>query len=255
MPIPIPPSTPAGAPPDAPPGGNQALPPVRQHDHYYLRERQNWATEQERMRHNEALYHIGEWIMLILIWDQLDFRAGLVGRCSRCTGSTGSKTARISAVYEQPRQNECPVCFGTTFEGGYRARIIRPGMITDVEETEKQGKRGSEHPAQVSVQTTSDFRSRPGDFMIRADGSRWRLSEAQRLQVRTGHLHPSAIDEGTSYMLRASAEETGSVAWTLPPDTITARAVLSRPMQLPGQFDWAAYEQIRGPLTPQGMIS
>lgn len=240
MPIPIPGSS----------GGAGIQPRV---PHYYLRQRQDWAIEQERLRHNEALYHLGEWIFLILMWTQLDHDRGLVARCTRCWGAGGHK-ARVAEAYKQPTQNECPTCFGTTFEGGFRARIVRPAMIADVEETEKQDRRGSAHPAGVTVQTMVDFRTRPGDFMIRADGSRWRLTDAQRLQVHQGYEHTNQADLGTSYTLRAGVEEIGSVAYLLPPTTATAMALLSRPMQLPGDFDFAPYEQTRAALIPESLI-
>jgi hypothetical protein len=244
MPIPIPPISPQAV-PDAPPG-ERVVQPTRPHRHYYLRDRQNWAVQQERMRHNEALYYVGEWVFFVLMWTEIDFSNGLVARCSRCW-TPGGKQERISEAFKQPMQNECPACFGTTFDGGYRARIVRPAMITDVEETEKQDRRGSAHPAGVQVQTTHDFRSRPGDFMFRPDGTRWRLTDAQRLQVHTGYQPVDQASMNVSYTLRAGLEEKGSVAYLLPPDLTTARAVLNQPMQLPGDIDWSRFEEIGAP--------
>ena len=249
MPIPIPPPAPEEVPVWTP-----APPSPAQGRRYYLRETQSWVISQERQRHRQALYSIGEWVFLILMWHQLDFEYGLVERCTRCwAGATTTKAYRVAEVYKQPIQNECPVCFGTTFEGGYRARIVRPAIVTDVEETERQDRKGSMHPAGTNVETTEDFRTRPGDFMIRADGSRWRLTDAQRIQVRTGHGHPTQPLASIAYKLRAAYEETTTVAYLLPPTSQTeVRAVLRQVMRFPGNF--AASESLRGPLVPDSII-
>lgn len=203
------------------------------------------------MRHVQALYFIGEWVFLILIWHQLDFERGLVGRCSRCWG--GGTTTRVAEVYKQPTQNECPVCFGTTFEGGYRARIVRPAIVADVEETERQDRKGSMHPATVTFETTYDFRCRPGDFVIRRDGSRWRVRSADRLQVRTGHLHPSQADTAVAYRLPAELEERSTVAYKIPPTGESEPArILGQPMRFPGDF--SAFEQVNAPLVPLSIL-
>jgi hypothetical protein len=221
---------------------------------YYLREPQDWQVEQERARHNQALYMIGEWVFIVLMWHQLDHARGLVARCSRCfAGASGSVDRRVSEVYKQPTRNECPVCFGTTFEGGYRARIVRPAIVADVEETERQDKRGSMHPAAVSFETTIDFRTRPGDFVIRADGSRWQVRSADRLQVRTGFEHSGTEDNAVSYKLQSALEEPTTVAYKIPPtDRLQVAGILRQQMRFPGDF--GAYEHLNGPLVPPSIL-
>jgi hypothetical protein len=245
MPIPIPSTG----------GALTPVPTVERAGHrpYYLRERQNWAIEQERMRHNGALYHIGEWIFLILMWHQLDFERGLVGRCSRCfVDEPTNKGRRIAEVYKQPLQNECPVCFGTTFEGGVRALIVRPAIAADVEESERQGAKGSMHPAALTFETTYDFRCRAGDYIVRADNSRWRINSADRLQVRTGFDHPDQFDDAVAYRLPAGLEDASTVAYKLPPDENVARLALRQPMRFPGNF--SAHEIENGPLIPPSIL-
>jgi hypothetical protein len=144
-------------------------------DEYYLRQQEDWATYQERMRHEQALYQVGEYSMFILMWSLIDFEEGLVVRCTRCYGTTGTIQQRVANVYNQPTQNECPDCYGTTFEGGIRAKIVRPTIWADQDEKEKLAQRGVVHPERVSVESTWDFRMRQGDFILRADGSRWRV--------------------------------------------------------------------------------
>lgn len=247
MPLPIP------APEPAPPTATSSGVDVRVRP-YYLREPRNWAVAQEIYRHNQALYDVGELVYLLLMWHELDFAAGLVARCSRCWGGAPtSKERRISAVYDQPRQNECPVCFGTTFEGGYRARIVRPAILADVEETERQDAKGSMHPASLSVETTVDFRLRAGDYLFRADGSRWQLSAVTRSMVRVGYEHPAQQESGVAYKARAGLEERTSVAYRIPPtDKLAVRQVLGQQRRYPP--DVAAYEDIRGPLLLDGVI-
>src|SRR6202012_4188862 len=121
----------------------------------------------------------------------IDFLRGLVQRCSTCYASTDPLANRITNVYNQPTRNKCPDCFGTTFEGGFRARMVRPVIINDTDETEKQDRRGTVHTDDIQVESTWDFRSRDGDYLLRADGSRWRLSAPMRTTLRTGFVYPS----------------------------------------------------------------
>lgn len=217
---------------------------------YYLRDPQDWAINQERMRHNQALYMVGEWVVLILMWTQVDFAAGLVQRCSTCFGGASTRQRRVAAVYQQPTTNNCPNCFGTTFEGGYRARIVRPVICSDADESERQSARGTVHPSSLMVESTSDFRSREGDYLFRADGSRWRLSGPQEVRLRTGFAHPTQADDAISYNnIPAKLEQRGTVAYKLPPtETSQLRMILSQPLQQPGDF--SIFESVRGPLIP-----
>jgi hypothetical protein len=100
---------------------------------FYLRPHQNWAIEQERYRHNQALYSVGEMVMFVLMWHVEDHLKGYVRRCPRCFNGDDARAAK---VYEQSTVNKCPMCYGTTFEGGVRAKIIRPAIITDSDRTD-----------------------------------------------------------------------------------------------------------------------
>lgn len=236
MPLPIP-----FTPPSTPPSTAQP---------YYLRDPQTWAVAQERQRHNQALYLVGEWAIFFLMWHVLDFEYGLVARCVTCYASADPLANRITNVYQQPTRNKCPDCYGTTFEGGYRARIVRPAVFTDSEESERTDKRGAVHPDDVTVESTSDFRVRSGDYVLRADNSRWRLRGPQRVMLRTGFEHPTQAGNSLTYnSMRAGFEEPTTVAYLLPPtDAPTVRATLSAPVQFPGSF--AGFEVIRAPLIP-----
>lgn len=224
--------------------------PVVKGSPYYLRQHEGWATEQERMRHAQALYMIGEWAMFFLMWHVVDFEAGLVQRCSLCYPAGSPLAKRVAEVYKQPNRNKCPSCFGTTFEGGYRARIVRPAIFGDTDEDEKMAKKGVVHTDDVAVETTWDFRAWAGDFVVRADNSRWQLSAPTRITLRTGFEFPQQVTNSLSYgNIRAMYEEPTTVAYTLPPtNPAEMKTVLSTPVHYPADF--SAYQVIRAPLVP-----
>lgn len=219
---------------------------------YYVRERQSWAIDQERYRHDQALYSLGEYSIFYLMWSVLDFEAGLVVRCTRCYGTPGSVTDRTAQVYQQPSLNRCPDCFGTSFEGGFRARIVRPALWADNDESEKPDRRGVVHPEAVTVESTWDFRMRQGDYIIRADGSRWRLpSSPRRTTLRSGYEHPAQRSTAITYaQIQARLEEPGTVVYDLaPPDKAAAHTLLAEASYFPRSF--SSFEIIRAPLIPE----
>lgn len=239
MPIPIP----------APVPGAQANVEVQP---YYVRDTQAWSVEQERQRHIQALFQVGEYAMFALMWHLQDFNAGLVGRCVRCTGAAGSKAAKMMDVYKQPTQNRCPDCYGTTFEGGYRALIIRPAIFSDTDESEALTARGVVNPTDINVESTTDFRVRNNDYVFRGDGDRFQLGVPARIQLRTGFGLPNQSKSAIGYNhARASYEDpNASVAYDIGPSANGLRTILSRGQHFPENF--AADEVIRGPLIPSG---
>lgn len=233
-----------------PPIGNPPAPGPPRIQPYHLLQTKQYAVEQERKRHAEALYEVGEWTVFFLLWNTLDFERDLVERCSRCYGTFSARADRIAAVYNQPVNNKCPVCFGTTFEGGYRARIVRPAIFADTDQDQRLDRRGEVHPATVSIETTWDFRIRTGDFAVRADNSRWRLRVPSRTTVRTGFGFPGQTEAAVTYArITGEREETDTVAYLLPPvDGETVENVLRQPARSP--LDFTVFEQVRGPLLP-----
>jgi hypothetical protein len=217
---------------------------------YYVREQQGWAIEQERMRHIQALYQVGENAAFFLMWHLLDFEAGLVGRCTRCYAA--GRAQRVAEVYNQPTQQKCPDCYGTTFQGGIRARIVRPALFTDADETEHPESRGTQHPVSLTVESSVDFRLREGDYVIRADGTRWRTATPVRTNLRSGFGHPVQGADAISYNASsARLEDRTSVAYQLPVGSLAA--VLGRQHQQPDAF--GDYEILNGLLLPPGLVS
>lgn len=229
-------------------------PPVVQP--YYVRDPQAFAIEQERQRHTQALYMVGEYAMFVLMWHNDDEIAGLVARCTDCYGTEtmDSIKAKVAGAYNQPEQHKCPTCFGTTFEGGFKARIIRPAIFSDADEDEQKQAKGVMKPQDLSVESTTDFRVRSGDYVFRATGDRYYLRVPQRITLRTGFAVPHQSSAAIGYNhARASQEDRTSVAYTIPHNlnpTPTLEDILTMGSRVP--FDFDPYETIRGPLIPVG---
>lgn len=186
---------------------------------YHLRQQEDWAIDQERQRHADALHRVGEYSIFVMMWTVIDFEHGLVDRCSTCSGPDGSRQDRIADVYKQPKQNKCPDCYGTHFDGGIRAKIVRPAIWADANETEHLDRRGAVHPDAAGVESTWDFRMHQGDYIIRADGSRWRLPDSpRRTTLRTGFAHPNQREMSINYgRIQARYEEPTTVVYMIPP--------------------------------------
>lgn len=201
---------------------------------YYIRQTQDWAIAQERQRHQQAIYQVGEPALFLMMWKVEDFEAGLVSPCPRCRSTDDSVDARISAVYQQPQTARCPFCFGTTFEGGVRAKILRPAIFTDADEDERKAARGVTHGENAMVESTNDFRTRTGDYVFRRDGSRWQLGHPQRVMLRTGYEHPSQASDSLGYArIPAAREDASSVAFEIPPSREELGAILVEPLHYP----------------------
>ncbi len=199
----------------------------------YVRERKDWAVEQENYRHDQAIYSLGELVLFVLMWTVEDHQAGYIAKCKRCfAGATDE--ARSSAVYQQSTVTRCPECYGTTFEGGVRAKLVRPALITDSDDEEKKSGRGVLHPQSVSVEATNDFRYRSGDYMFRIDGSRWQLTNPTRVTLRTGFSHPTQQKDSIGYVRGvATLVDQTSVAYMIPPNSARIEQILQEPARYP----------------------
>jgi hypothetical protein len=212
----------------------QIPPALLTHQPYYVRQTQDWAVQQERQRHIQAIYQVGEPALFVLMWKVEDFEAGLVTPCPRCRSEEGDVDARVAAIYQQPQTARCPFCFGTTYDGGVRAKIMRPAIFTDADEDERKSGRGVTHGESTMVETTDDFRSRTGDYVFRRDGSRWQLGHPQRDQLRTGYTHPSQSTHSLGYArIPANREDKASVAFEIPPSAAELSGILTEPLHYP----------------------
>lgn len=186
---------------------------------------------------------LGEYAMFVLMWTARDFDAGLVGLCPVCASD------RISKAYGQPTRNRCPSCFGTTFEGGYRALIVRPCIISDADDSQSFTVRGVVSPQELNLETTADFRIHGGDYVMRATGERLQLDAPQRTTLRSGFGTPHQAQTETAYnVASASVEDGESVAYIIPPNTTDLVTILSRTGPAPVSF--SDVEVLRAPLIP-----
>ncbi len=210
----------------------------------------NWAPDpkhyavfQERWRHDQALYSYGEYAMFCLLWRIRDHDNGLVGRCPTCFLSRG----KVAETYGQAAQERCPDCFGTTFEGGYKALVVRPMILDTAEESEDVERRGVVIRSTASLQTTSDL-DLTEDFMFRADGTRWQVEGAPGNKLTTGFEHRTTTENSLGAVVRAVREDESSVAYLIPPDTATLVAALDV-THFHYPLDFSAIEDVRGPLS------
>ena len=212
---------------------------------FWLGRSQPYAEAQLKASHADALYQLGEYVLFILMWHEMDFEAGLVARCSTCMVSS-----REAVAFDQPTSRRCLDCYGTTYEGGFMARIFRPALITDrATVTTDESQRGAMQSDTLQLETTNDFTIRSGDYMVRTDGLRYQTNDNNQLIVRSGFDFPNLNDVVSNNAITARLEQSTSVAYLIPPDTDTIRAALATSMSaehLPP--DLSALEVIRAPL-------
>lgn len=208
-------------------------------------DREDWAIEHVQGSHDGALWRYGEYSMFVLLWRIEDFEMGLVDRCPECQTPYGA----IAEVYKQPMKTRCPTCYGTTFRGGFKAKIVRPAMWDMGEATNSPGERGEMIRATTAVQSTHDFRMRTGDFILRADGTRWHVQSLSTNHLRAGFGYPDK--EGTLVGFnygQVMLEDPTSNAYAIElPSTLPMMLNVRNPRQ--GR-DFSLYEEVRGPLLP-----
>ena len=182
---------------------------------YRAQTHQPWGSDIIEASHEEALYTFGELCLFTLMWRPADFDAGLVGHCPVCYAGSQSRQA---AAFGQATKRECLSCYGTTYEGGFRAQIIRPALLADRNHETNDDARGVTTVDSVMMETTGDFILRKGDYLFRYDNTRWQAEEKKEAVVRPGFGPPQAADSfsGTTSLHR---EEETTVAFRIPPVT------------------------------------
>lgn len=201
--------------------------------------------------HDEVLYRYGEYAMFAMMWHIADFEAGLVARCPVCYSPSDAEERIAKAYGGQPDRVKCPECFGTSFEGGIRARVIRPAVVSDTNTETQTGRRGEVVTDTVAVETTSDIFLRTGDYVFRHDGSRYRCVEMSTLVLRTGFAVPEQEESVGGVIPSARLEDPASVAYLIPPTTVEMNAVfddLRANRHVPA--DVTALDYAPGPLVP-----
>jgi hypothetical protein len=237
-------------------------PPPAQPLPAWQRDIEGWAVARELQVHAQALWQYGELAYFALMWNVLDFELGLVMRCWRCwdgqrSGALQDPEQAIAAAYGQGNQYTCPVCFNTTFalpEGmsalpGVRALIVRPALFNDYDRAQANQPRGVFNSSTMDVESVPDFRVRNGDYLFRADNSRWQLKVPNRISLQTGFAFPYQASAAITYNLsRAALEDPLTVAYQIPPPAGALAQVLGTYTRVPVSYSWA--EIINGPLIP-----
>lgn len=201
----------------------------------------------ELIRNSQVIYTYGEYAIIVLLWHEPDFAAGLIGRCPECFVAGGE----IAEAYGSETHQKCTTCYGTGFGPGPRAKIIRPILwfSGDDDSIVQQSPHGAYINSTAQMQTTADYRIRNNDYVIRADNSRWRTSTANLDQTKTGFQFQTWPRQmiGTLFagMVR---EDQSSVAYIIPPtdsEDITELLDVPFPRQ---PLDYSTFEVINGPL-------
>lgn len=209
----------------------------------------------ERKSHEEAVNAFGEYSLFVLMWTVHDLDEGLVTRCSRCQ-SIGGKTSDASAMifdsFKSPVEGQCSNCYGTTFEGGWKAKLIRPAMWDYAEEKWDKTARGYITNNSGSVQSTADFFMRDDDYIFRADGTRWKVSGAQPGRIIDGFGHPSRADNNLGLNYTSVVRENESApSFKIPPLTRTELTELLDVVGRHHAVDYRSFDEIRGPIRPE----
>lgn len=171
-----------------------------------------YAVDQEVTRHDDACHYFGEMTAIIMMWNQRDFDLGKVGRCSVCYTSWGE----VAEVFGQSSKRKCPSCFGTTFEGGFRAIVYRP-CIWDFDSDQKQDyeKRGYVQNGSAGVQTVSGLALHDNDYLVRQDATRWRMGPPSDDRIVTG-FSPTGQEVGSGSVIQVQREDPSSIVFMIP---------------------------------------
>lgn len=218
---------------------------------YYLPRSQPWAIINERLAHDQSMYALGEYSIFVMLWKITDYQANLCQRCPVCYQPEGA----IAQVYKQSDNPKCPVCYGTTFagnHGGLKALIVRPAMwSTRSTDNMTDQARGVIVSNATQVQSTSDFRLQTGDFIFRADGTRWQIRTPNQDSGETGF--EASTDPRTMIAMdyqNVMREDESSVAYLIPPPPVTSMALLDVGPGYPNPAQFLSIQVIDGPLVP-----
>lgn len=232
----------------------------------WLRQPEPWVVDQLRADHVEALHAFGEWTVFVLMWRAEDFHAGLVERCSTCFTTHGL----VADTFQQASDSHCPDCFGSSFDGGFKARIVRPATWDPNTVDHVDHVRGEVRSNAANVQSTADFQLRVGDYVMRSDATRWQMRKPSTNLIHAGFdsVTPQTDGMGFNYG-QCDLEEPNSVAYLIPASDVVGATLgsilLAGGAHYPDQPDvrdptgthrppgFATHEIIRGPLFPVGV--
>lgn len=194
------------------------------------------------MRHDDAALWFGEMSIFVLWWSVEDFEKGRVDKCPTCIVPWGD----ITDVYQQSPRMKCPNCYGTTFEGGFRALIHRPALWDHSHADQDIQRRGLATKQVASIQPTTDFEMRDNDCVIRSDNTRWRIEMPKQTEVTTGFGTKAGFVNVLTSVVTANLEDKLSVVYDIPVD-LTRLTMVGWNPTVP--YPNASWDIVNGPLT------
>jgi hypothetical protein len=133
--------------------------------------------------------------------------------------------------------------------GGMKARLVRPCMWNPTDEYQKLVATGEIITATTSVQSVSDFRMRTGDFILKADGTRWRVARHETDSIISGFQAANDIRAMTGYNYPlCTREDESTPAFLAPPDTATVMSLLDTSIIPNWPVDFSSWEVVNGGL-------
>lgn len=228
---------------------------------FFLTPHMPHSLEIARRQVEGVQWKAGEWAVFVLQWHAEDARRSRTGACPRCINEIASYLADAG-------QPECPVCYGTAWEG-LRGIVVRPSVwLDDEEQTINREKRGEIVTQKSKVSTISNFRAKEGDWVGRSDGTWWTVETVSRLDLSTGFSHIERANETIAYNYSVGYLDPATPPYALfggevldpdYPDAVTHidLPTLASPTDashhLPSQVDWSSIERGPGPLLPDPM--
>src|SRR5690606_25128539 len=141
-------------------------------------------------------------------------------------------------------------CFGTSFEGGFKALMVPPAIFSDSDDNETKHSRGVVTPQDLTIESTPDCRVRTGDFALRISGDRFFLRVPERVTLRTGFAPPTQTDTAIGYNhANAVQEDPTSAAYLIPPAYDEPAVILGHISRIPRHS--GACDAIHGSIMPE----
>ncbi len=173
------------------------------------------ATAAQHVR--EALASLGEEVMVLSMFHE-EVDSGVVQRCTRCWDD----------VYQQASESDCPVCYGTSFQGGVRQRFRAWALFTDDQgKVEKFTRRGLTTPHTFGIQLEHYPEVTEHDYVVRvaswsndhrplALGDRYSLMNMTEISLRTGAAMGNQTYDRLGYRGQAEWQDSSAAIYLYP---------------------------------------
>jgi hypothetical protein len=99
-----------------------------------------------------------------------------------CRSCTDHLTLRV-------RTRNCPVCYGTSYVGGYHAPVVTYGALSDAEEAIQLSETGHTEHRNKQIQLVSSPEVRPGDVLVDGRNERYRVAAVTGPMEYSTYIH------------------------------------------------------------------